>query len=81
VVSVEKLFLLSIAAVAARWIDRQQFLEVDLGDRLQFVRHRGLFETFRQSVEPGSVFVLQCDQRRGQSTADGGAAGKLVNVR
>jgi hypothetical protein len=40
----------SVAAVAARRVDRSQLLEIELGDGLQL-------------VQPGAVFVLQIDER------------------
>src|SRR6266852_2930683 len=66
----EDLLLLSIAAVAAWRVDRQQFVEVDLGDGLELLGHGGSLQAFRQSIEPGTVFVLERDQRgdRGRPT-------------
>jgi len=49
----------SIATVTARRINRQQFVEVEFGDRLQLLGRDGTFEALRQSVEPGAIFVLQ----------------------
>ena len=37
----------SVAAVAARWINRQQLVEVDLGDGLQLLGRRGSLQVFR----------------------------------
>jgi hypothetical protein len=62
VVSGRDNLLVSVAAVAAGWIDRQQLVEVDLSDGSQFLRRRGSLEAVRQSVEPGTVFVLEGDQ-------------------
>jgi hypothetical protein len=53
-----RLNLLSVAAVAARWVDRLQFLEVDLSNSLQLLRQSRAFEAGRQVVEPSAIFVL-----------------------
>jgi len=49
----------SVSAVAARRVDRLEFLEVEVGDRLEL-------------VEPGAVFVLQSDQRRNRGCPTSG---------
>ena len=48
----------SVTAVAARWIDRLQLLEVELDDGVQLLGQRRPFEAGRQVVEPGAIFVL-----------------------
>src|SRR6516164_8647827 len=53
----------SVPAVTARRVDRLEFLEVEVGDRLELVGQSRSFEVVRQVVEPGAVFVLQSDQR------------------
>ena len=53
---------MSVAAVAARWIDRLQLLEVETGDRLQLLPQPRSFEVGRKVVQPGAVFVLQIDE-------------------
>ena len=53
----------SVPAVAARRVDRLEFLEVEVCDRLELVGQSRSFEVVRQVVEPGAVFVLQSDQR------------------
>src|SRR5271169_392998 len=52
----------SVAAVAARWVDRLQLLEVELGNGVQLLRQPRPFQAGRQVVEPGAVFVLEIDQ-------------------
>ena len=54
----------SVPAVTARRVDRLEFLEVEVGDRLELVGQSRSFKVVRQVVEPGAVFVLQSDQRR-----------------
>ena len=54
----------SVPAVAARRVDRLEFLEIEVGDCLELVDQSRSFEVVRQVVEPGAVFVLQSDQRR-----------------
>src|ERR1700758_538302 len=56
--------LVSVAAVAAGWVDRLQLLKVELGNRLQLLRQAGSFEIGREVIQPCSVFVLQIDERR-----------------
>ena len=48
----------SVAAVAARWIDSLQLLEVEIGNSLQLLGQPRSFEIGRQIVEPGAVLVL-----------------------
>jgi hypothetical protein len=50
---------LSVAAVAARRVDRLQLFEVDLGNRLQILGQPRYFEIEREVVQPGAIFVLQ----------------------
>jgi hypothetical protein len=50
---------LSVAAVAARRVDRLQLFEVDLGNRLQLLGQPRYFEIEREVVQPGAIFVLQ----------------------
>jgi hypothetical protein len=52
----------SVAAVAARWVDRLQLLEVEFGNGLQLLRQPRCFEAGRQIVEPSAVLVLEVDQ-------------------
>src|SRR6516225_2655306 len=54
----------SVPTVAARRVDRLKLLEIEVGDRLEFVGQSRSFEVVRQVVEPGPVLVLQRDQRR-----------------
>jgi hypothetical protein len=54
----------SVSAVAARRVDRPEFLEIEFGDRLELVGQSRTFEVVRQVVEPGAVFILQSNQRR-----------------
>ncbi len=54
----------SVAAVAARWIDCLQLLEVELGNGLQLLRQPRRLKAGRQIVEPGTVLVAKVDQRR-----------------
>src|SRR6516225_11453129 len=54
----------SVPTVAARRVDRLKLLEIEVGDRLEFVGQSRSFEVVRQVVEPGPVLVLQSDQRR-----------------
>ena len=51
----------SVAAVAARCVDRLQLLEVETGDRLQLLHQPRSFEVGRKVVKPGAVFVLHID--------------------
>src|SRR6516164_9210494 len=58
----------SVAAVAARYVDGVQLLEIELDEGLQLVRQSRPVQTGRQIVEPGPVLVLkvnQCRDRRG----------------
>ena len=48
----------SVAAIAARWIDSLQLLEVEIGNSLQLLGQPRSFEIGRQIVEPGAVLVL-----------------------
>jgi hypothetical protein len=48
----------SIAAVAARRLDGEQLVEVEIDNRLQLFCGSGFGEVFRQTIEPGAVFVL-----------------------
>jgi len=52
----------SVAAVAARWLDRLKVLEVELGDGPQLIGRARSFEVVRDVVEPGAVFLPQTDQ-------------------
>ena len=68
----------SIAAVAAWWLDGEQLVEVEIDNRLQLFCGSGFGEVFRQTIEPGTVFVLQryyaaraAAQRRGRGRARG----------
>ena len=47
----------SVAAVAARWVDRLQLLEIELGNGLQLLGEPRSFESGRHIVEPGAVLV------------------------
>ena len=49
----------SVAAVAARRIDRVQLLEVEFGNGLQLRRQPRPFEAGGQVVEPGAVFAAR----------------------
>ena len=49
----------SIAAVAAWRLDGEQLVEVEIDNRLQLFCGSGFGEVFRQTIEPGTVFVLQ----------------------
>jgi hypothetical protein len=51
----------SVSAVAARRVDRLEFLEIEFGDRLELVGQSRTFEVVRQVVEPSAVFILQSD--------------------
>jgi len=62
----------SVPAVTARRVDRLEFLEVEVGDRLELVGQSRSFEVVRQVVEPGAVFVLQSDQRRNRGRPTSG---------
>ena len=62
----------SVSAVAARRVDRLEFLEVEVGDHLELVGQSRSFEVVRQVVEPGAVFVLQSDQRRNRGCPTSG---------
>src|SRR6516225_11732836 len=55
--------LVSVAAVAAGWVDRLQLLKVELGNRLQLLRQPGFFEIGREVIQPSAVFVMQFDER------------------
>ena len=48
----------SIAAVAARRLNGEQFVEVEIDNRLQLFCGSGFGEIFRQTIEPDAVFVL-----------------------
>ena len=63
----------SVPAVAARWVDRLELIEIEVGDRLEFVGQSRSFEVVRQVVEPGAVFVLQSDQRRNRGCPTSGS--------
>ena len=54
----------SVAAIATRRIDCQQFFEVKLCDLAQLFRRAGVLEAFGHIVEPGAVFILESKQRR-----------------
>ena len=54
----------SVPAVAARRVDRLEFLEIEVSDCPELVGQSRSFEVIRQVVEPGAIFVLQSDQRR-----------------
>ena len=60
----------SVSAVAARRVDRLEFLEVEVGDHLELVGQSRSFEVVL--VEPGAVFVLQSDQRRNRGCPTSG---------
>jgi hypothetical protein len=49
----------SISAVAAWWLDGEQLVEVEIDNRLQLFCGSGFGEVFRQTIEPGAVFILQ----------------------
>jgi len=55
---------LSIAAVAARCLDRLQLLKIEFDDDLQLLRQSRPSEAGRQVVEPGAVFLLEVEQCR-----------------
>ena len=61
----------SVSAVAARRVDRLEFLEVEVGDHLERVGQSRSFEVVL--VEPGAVFVLQSDQRRNRGCPTSGS--------
>ena len=68
----------SIAAVAARRLDGEQFVEVEIDNRLQLFCGSGFGEIFRQTIEPGwySSFnainaATAAAQRRGRGWARG----------
>ena len=63
-VGVKWFFSPSVPTVAARRVDRLKLLEIEVGDRLEFVGQSRSFEVVRQVVEPGPVLVLQSDQRK-----------------
>jgi hypothetical protein len=63
-VGVKWFFSPSVPTVAAWRVDRLKLLEIEVGDRLEFVGQSRSFEVVRQVVEPGPVLVLQSDQRR-----------------
>src|ERR1700740_2053306 len=48
-----------IAPEAARWQDGDQFVEVEIDDRLQCLAGSALLEVFGQSLEPLRVLALQ----------------------
>jgi hypothetical protein len=52
----------SVAPVAARWLDRGQDVEVQIGDRLERLRGRRAAQRLRQGVEPRGITGLQVDQ-------------------
>src|SRR5246127_5393429 len=51
-----------IAPEAARWHDGDQFVEVEIGDRLQSLTGSALLKVFGQSLEPLRVLALQDDE-------------------
>src|SRR5215467_14206323 len=51
-----------IAPEAARWHDGDQFVEVEIDDRLQCLAGSALLKVFRQSLEPLRVLALQDDE-------------------
>ena len=55
---------MSVAAVAARQVDRLELIEVELGHRLQLLRQPRSFEIVREVGPPGAIFALQIDVRR-----------------
>ena len=61
----------SVSAVAARRVDRLEFLEVEVGDHLELVGQSRSSEVVL--VEPGAVFVLQSDQRRNRGCPTSGS--------
>ena len=63
-VVVKRFLSRSVSAIAARRVDRVEFLEIEVGDCLELVDQSRSFEVVWQVVEPGAVFVLQSDQRR-----------------
>jgi hypothetical protein len=56
--------LLSVATVAARWVDCLQLLEVELGNGVELLRQPRPFQAGRQVVQPDAVFILQRDECR-----------------
>src|ERR1700756_4832749 len=51
-----------IAPEAARWHDGDQFVEVEIDDRLQSLTGSALLKVFGQSLEPLRVLALQDDE-------------------
>ena len=51
-----------IAPEAARWQDGDQFVEVEIDDRLQCLAGSALLKVFGQSLEPLRVLALQDDE-------------------
>ena len=49
----------SVAAEAARRVDRLEFGEVEIADRLQRVGRRAVLQVGRQCLQPGGVLGLQ----------------------
>ena len=56
-VGVKWFFSPSVPTVAARRVDRLKLLEIEVGDRLEFVGQSRSFEVVRQVVEPAPVLV------------------------
>ena len=54
--------IVSIAAEAAWWHDGDQFVEVEIDDRLQCFAGSALLKVFGQRLEPSRVLALQGDE-------------------
>ena len=80
-------FFPSVPTVAARRVDRLKLLEIEVGDRLEFVGQSRSFEVVRQVVEPAPVLVRAIStataaaQRLGRGGRRGGRwAGLLAQL-
>src|SRR3954453_538630 len=67
----------SAAAKAARWNDRLQLVEVEIGDRLQPFSQGTVLLIVRQGVEPCGILRLQLEQDGDRIVPAAGAAAMI----
>ena len=68
----------SIAPEAARWHDGDQFVEVEIDDRLQCLAGSAFLQVFGQRLEPLRVLALQGDEFVDGIAPAPGAAARLA---
>ena len=69
---------LLIAPEAARWHDGDQFVEVEIDDRLQCLAGSAFLQVFGQRLEPLRVLALQGDEFVDGIAPAPGAAARLA---